>query len=228
MAVDDDDYAAASTSTDPTAPCSALGLQQLLPPFAVCPVDLTADAAAAAAVAASSASSCVACWEQAGASCSGRDHPPMQPPLRQHAVDAVAHASSAQADFNAGMFEAIGPRDTMEDRTVILQDLWGRDNAHPQQHGQGPLSPTAAARSASPNVPYVPVAAVFDGHRGSEAADFCRARLAATLRAAVLSCASPAAALRKAFIQLEQGTRAGQALAGFGKPTDCALQALSV
>ncbi|KAG2437968.1 hypothetical protein HXX76_005583 [Chlamydomonas incerta] len=215
MAVDDDDGTAASTSTDPTAPCSAMGLQQVLPPFAVCPADLAADAAAAAAVAARAAPSCVAAWEQLGASaasCSGREHLPMQQPLGQplgqQGADDAAYTGAAQSEFNAGLFEAIGPRDTMEDRTVILQDLWGRHNVHPhhrpQQQGPGPLSPAAAARTVPPSVPYVPVAAVFDGHRGSEAADFCRARLAATLRAAVLSCASPVAALRRAFTQLEQ------------------------
>ncbi|KAG2450587.1 hypothetical protein HYH02_004427 [Chlamydomonas schloesseri] len=223
MAVDQDDSAA--TSTAAPAPTGTAGPQQVLPPFAVCPIDLAADAAAAAAVAAGATPSCVAAWEQLAAGAAGSpggQQLPTQQPLGQLlAHQGAVHPGSSQVEFNAGLFEAIGPRDTMEDKTVVLPDLWGRHHvAHPQQHpqqqqqqqqgqaqaqeGQVLPSAAAAARAVSPNVPLVPVAAVFDGHRGSEAADFCRARLAATLRAAVQTCASPAAALRQAFMQLEQ------------------------
>ncbi|KXZ48955.1 hypothetical protein GPECTOR_24g245 [Gonium pectorale] len=189
--------------------------------------------------------------------------------------------------FHAGVFEAQGPRDTMEDRHLLLADLWGRQGPevqqqpaaggigapappqpqtapHPQQaegkwsledpehhlrsraaweqaqeeerrrrrqqwqreqqqplgsaaasaaslaSSMSPVSPAARAPPAPPLevLPPVPLAAVFDGHRGSEAADYCRARLPAELRAALRECPCPASALRRAFARLEEGYHA--------------------
>ncbi|GFR48622.1 hypothetical protein Agub_g10536, partial [Astrephomene gubernaculifera] len=152
----------------------------------------------------------------------------------------ITSTSSSGLIFNGGVFEAIGPRDAMEDRWLLLQDLWGRQQLlQPQlqpeenhapagaeaSHALPPVlspapHPSGQSQEASCTasgltsqltwdaVPAVPLAAVFDGHRGGEAAEFCRGRLAEVLRDAVRESGSPEEALRSAFARLEEGYHA--------------------
>lgn len=86
----------------------------------------------------------------------------------------------------AGCFEAIGPRDSMEDRSIVLSGADAR-----------------ARLGLPPGCPPVTLLAVFDGHRGGEAAEHCQGRLPALLGSALRECDSPQAALRSAFLALE-------------------------
>ncbi|EFJ49861.1 hypothetical protein VOLCADRAFT_117001, partial [Volvox carteri f. nagariensis] len=110
-------------------------------------------------------------------------------------AEAAATAAAVGRIFNAGMFEAIGPRDAMEDRCVLLPHVPVPAAA---AAGGGYNRPTAAVPATM-----LPLVALFDGHRGADAAEFCRTRLAELFWSAALQCVSPAAALRDTFLRLE-------------------------
>eukprot|EP00955_Chlamydomonas_euryale_P067803 359937-Chlamydomonas_euryale.AAC.29 len=105
----------------------------------------------------------------------------------------VPHAEgacgAALPSVSAGGFEAIGPRDTMEDRSVVMVDC-------------------GAALGLPASAPPATLLAVFDGHRGAAAAAHCQARLAPLLAAALPRAASPGDALAAAFRALEVEYRA--------------------
>lgn len=67
----------------------------------------------------------------------------------------------------------------MEDRNIIAHNLCGSPHMH--------------------------MMAVFDGHRGAEAAEYAESHLTAVLEACCMTADSPTAALKQAFIQLEAG-----------------------
>mmetsp|Transcript_21569 Transcript_21569/g.38531 ORF Transcript_21569/g.38531 Transcript_21569/m.38531 type:complete len:125 (+) Transcript_21569:1324-1698(+) len=83
--------------------------------------------------------------------------------------------------FNSltGAFEALGPRDTMEDRHVIVSPFAGYERAH--------------------------LFGVFDGHRGHQAAEFCSRNIETALLFALSHRFKPSAALQAAIDMLEEG-----------------------
>lgn len=87
--------------------------------------------------------------------------------------------SSLDTDLYAGVYSTIGPRDSMEDRNIIAHNLCSSPDLH--------------------------LMAVFDGHRGAEAAEYAQCHLTSVLEACCLTADSPTAALKQAFIQLEAG-----------------------
>ncbi|GIL61123.1 hypothetical protein Vafri_15520 [Volvox africanus] len=128
------------------------------------------------------------------------------------AAAAAATASVRAGDgpiFNAGMFEAIGPRDSMEDRCVLLPNVPAVAAAVASGGGGGGggsslLDPTVQVPTAARrHLITLPLVALFDGHRGADAAEFCRTRLPEMLWAEAHQCTSPAAALRRTFQRLE-------------------------
>ncbi len=108
--------------------------------------------------------------------------------------------------MQAGAFEAIGPRDSMEDRHLLLPSLV-LDSSFDGSSGGSTTSGTAGAGAGAAAEPAEPLQllAVFDGHRGSQAADFCRMRLPSLLLELAPASPSAAALLRQAFLQLDAG-----------------------
>ncbi|GAX74889.1 hypothetical protein CEUSTIGMA_g2335.t1 [Chlamydomonas eustigma] len=84
----------------------------------------------------------------------------------------------------SGSFEAIGPRDQMEDRNIV-NPTWGL-TFNPPHHN-------------------IHLFAVFDGHRGSDAAEYCRTQLPEALARVSLSSPSIGVALKRAFKEMEEG-----------------------
>ncbi|GLI68583.1 hypothetical protein VaNZ11_013053 [Volvox africanus] len=123
---------------------------------------------------------------------------------------AAAAAATVRAGvepiFNAGMFEAIGPRDSMEDRCVLLPNVPAVAAAVAAGGGGDSSSPDLTVRvptAAHHRWITLPLVALFDGHRGADAAEFCRTRLPEMLWAEAQQCTSPAVALRRTFQRLE-------------------------
>ncbi|KAG2493753.1 hypothetical protein HYH03_007975 [Edaphochlamys debaryana] len=191
--------------------------QSLQPPFELCAIQQQPIAVTMAG--AEATEGCIASWLQsarAGAGANGLGQ------ANGHTT-APPTATTVGTCFNSGAFEAIGPRDSMEDRYLLLSDLWNRQppaandqpsaaNRHPQHEHEPrhsapppqPCTPAALTPEEAAALPEVPLVAVIDGHRGAEAADFCRARLSAVLREEVRRCGSPGDALARTFLRLEE------------------------
>lgn len=86
--------------------------------------------------------------------------------------------------MTAGAFATAGLRgeDRMEDRHIIQQDLAGSSGCH--------------------------LLAVFDGHRGPQAADFAAQHMAEQLQGR-LTAAHPAEGLTDTFVSIDQSFRCG-------------------
>eukprot|EP00798_Chlamydomonas_sp_ICE-L_P019425 gene19425-26082_t len=95
--------------------------------------------------------------------------------------DVLCQQGSVAAGASAGSYEAVGPRESMEDRHIILRDFCGRSD--------------------------MLLMAVFDGHRGAQAAEFARINLPAILQQCCCVCHSPKEALTVAFQQVDAAYR---------------------
>lgn len=97
----------------------------------------------------------------------------------------AAVAAPPSVSVSVGAFAAPGPRDYMEDRHVIAPDF----------HAPGlPSSSSSGAASGGSGAGGAHLLAVFDGHRGDEAAEFCARHLRETLVAALAAFSSGSAA----------------------------------
>ena len=111
----------------------------------------------------------------------------------RHGQPAAAAAAGGQllGSFQAGVFADPGPRESMEDRHILLPGFGAGPGA-----GSSRLGGAAAQAGAGPGSL---LAAVFDGHRGWEMADFAAIHMPRLLQLAGGRGVGPAAALREAF-----------------------------